>query len=114
MLTTEAIEKAIGMYEGGAAESAVAEAIGISHEEPKAVVDALYLGKTDRLPQEVALPDVLELAAKALRSGQGLIGDTAAVVREVWHSYPGAGLDDRKTHSGPAGGIDQPEKRMEK
>jgi hypothetical protein len=33
MLTTEAIEKAIEMFEGGATDSAVAEATGISPEE---------------------------------------------------------------------------------
>jgi hypothetical protein len=46
--------------------------------------------------REVALAGVLELAAQALRSGQGLIGDTAAdLVRKIWHSYPNAGFVDQ-------------------
>lgn len=97
MLTTEAIEKAIEMYEGGANESTVAEATGISREEAKAVTDALHLGETDRLFREVALAGVLEAAAAALRSGRGLIGDDAGdVVREIWHSYPAAGANTGK------------------
>lgn len=97
MLTTDAIEKAIEMYEGGANESTVVETTGISLEEAKAVANAVYLGETERLFRAVALADVLELSAKALRSGQGLIGDTAGdVVREIWHCYPGAGLDGNK------------------
>ena len=89
MLTREAIEKAFDLYEGGAAEPPVMEAIGISHEEAKAVVDALRFGETERLFREVALAGVLEAAAQALRSGRGLIGDAAAdLVREIWHSFP--------------------------
>jgi hypothetical protein len=57
------------------------------------VANSLYLGETERLFREVALAGVLEVAALALRAGHGLIGDTAGdVVREIWHSYPGAGL----------------------
>jgi len=93
MLTAAAIEKAIEMYEGGATEIAVAEATRFSSEEAKVVANALYLGETERLFREVALAGVFEAAAEALRSGTGLIGDTAGdVVREIWHSYPGAGL----------------------
>jgi hypothetical protein len=93
MLTTEAIEKAIELYEGGTSESSVAEATGISHEEAKAVANALYVGETERLLREVALAGVLEMAAQALRSGRRLIGDDAGdVVREIWNSYPAAGL----------------------
>jgi hypothetical protein len=66
MLTTEALERAIELYEGGANESAVAEATGISHEEAKAVANALYLGETEQLLREVALAGVLEAAAQAL------------------------------------------------
>ena len=93
MLTTEAVEKAIELYEGGATESAIAHATGITKVEAKAVADAVYLGETDRLFREVALASVLETAAEALRSGRGLIGDGAGdVVREIWHNYPGAGM----------------------
>jgi len=93
MLTTEAIEKAIDLFDCGATESIVAETTSISHKEAKAVADALYIGEPDRLFREVALADVLEAAALALRSGRGLIGDTAGdVVREIWRSYPNAGL----------------------
>jgi hypothetical protein len=57
------------------------------------VADALYLGETDRLFREVALAGVLESAAQVLRTGRGLIGDGAGdVVREIWNSYPNAGL----------------------
>jgi hypothetical protein len=52
-----------------------------------------YVGETDRLFREVGLAGVLEAAAQALRSGRGLIGVGAGdVVREIWHSYPNAGL----------------------
>jgi len=89
MLSTDTIEKAIELFDGGANESAVAEAIGISHEEAKAVADALRFGETERLLREVALAGVLESAAQILRSGRGLIGETAAdLVREIWHSFP--------------------------
>ncbi|HSY99185.1 MAG TPA: hypothetical protein VK788_06800 [Terriglobales bacterium] len=101
MLTTEAVEKAIEMYEGGATEAAVTEATeaavmeatGISRSEAQAVADAFNLGETERLLREVTLAGVLEAAAHALRSGRGLIGDGAGdVVREIWHNYPGAGM----------------------
>lgn len=93
MLTREAIEKATEMYEGGATDLAVADVTGISAEEARAVADALYIGETDRLLREVALAGVLEAAANALRTGHGLVGDTAGdVVREIWHCYPNAGL----------------------
>jgi hypothetical protein len=102
MLTREAIEKAIEMYEGGATESAVTEGTRISLEEARVVAEALYLGETERLLREVALAGVLEAAALALRSGRGLIGDGAAdLMREIRHCYPGAGFGagdaDRKT-----------------
>jgi hypothetical protein len=93
MLTTVAIEKAIEMFAGGAAEAAVSEGTGVSPAEARAVADALYLGETERLLREVALAGVLEAAAVALRSGRGLVGDGAAdVVREIWQSFPNAGL----------------------
>ena len=93
MLTTKSIEKAIEMFEGGAIDSAVAEGTGISPEEATAVGDALYVGETERLLREVTLAGVLEAASHALRSGQGLIGDTAGdLVREIWRSFPNAGL----------------------
>ena len=94
MLTTEAIEKAIKMYEGGTTESAVTEGTGISRDEAEAIAEAVYLDETERLLREVALAGVLEAAAQALRTGRGLIGDGAGdVVREIWHSYPNAGLN---------------------
>lgn len=100
MLTTEAIEKAIRMYESGATESAVSQATGVSHDEAKAVADALYVGETERLLREVALAGVLEAAAQGLRSGRGLIGNSAAdVVREIWNSYPNAGIKVGRTDS---------------
>jgi hypothetical protein len=93
MLTTEAVEKAIEMYEGGATEAAVTEATGISRSEAQAVARAFNVGETERLLREVTLAGVLEAAAHALRSGRGLIGDGAGdVVREIWHNYPGAGI----------------------
>ena len=93
MLTTEVLEKAIEMYEGGATDLAVAEVTGINAEEAMAVAGALYIGETDRLLREVNLAAVLEAAALALRSGRGLIGDGAGdVVREIWHCYPNAGV----------------------
>jgi hypothetical protein len=93
MLSREAIEKAIELFEHGSEESAVVEATGISLEEAKAVAHALYLGETKRLFQEVALAGVLEAAAQALRTGRGLIGDCAGdVVGEISRSYPNAGL----------------------
>jgi hypothetical protein len=93
VLTTEGIAKAIQLYENGATEPAVAKGTGISADEAKAVAEALYVGETDRLFREVGLAGVLEAAAQALRSGRGLIGDGAGdVVREIWHSYPNAGL----------------------
>jgi hypothetical protein len=49
MLTTEAIEKAIEMYENGATEATVAEGTAVSPGEAKVVADALYLGETERL-----------------------------------------------------------------
>ena len=55
MLTKESIEKTLGLYDGGATDSAVAEATGISPAEAKAVADALYLGETERLFREMAL-----------------------------------------------------------
>ena len=89
MLSTDTIEKAIELFDGGANESAVAEATGISHEEAKAVAEALHLGETERLFREVALAGILEESARALRSGRGLIGDAVAdLVREIWHSFP--------------------------
>jgi hypothetical protein len=94
MLTNEVIEKAIEMYEKGATEPAVADAIKISDDEAKAVAEALYLGEAERLLREVALAGVLEAGALALRSGRGLIGDAvAAVVREIQLCYPGARLN---------------------
>ena len=97
MLTTEAIEKAIEMYEGGANESTVVEATGIRPEEAKVVADAIYLGETERLFREVALAGVLEAAAHALRSGRGLIGDGAGdLMREIQHNYPNVGLGTRE------------------
>jgi hypothetical protein len=102
MLSTDSIEKAIELFDGGANESAVAEATGISHEEAKAVAEALQSGETDRLFQEVALAGVLETAAQTLRSGRGLIGDGAGdVVREIWNSSPGAGLSTDRQISDP-------------
>ena len=93
MLSAEAIEKAIELFEHGSDESTVAEATGVSHEEAKAVANAINVGETDRLFREVALAGVLEAAAEALRTGRGLIADGAAdVVREIWHSYPNARL----------------------
>jgi hypothetical protein len=118
MLSTDTIDKAIELFEGGATESAVAEATGISLEEAKAVADALYLGETERLSREVRLAGVLEAAAQALRTGRGLIGDGAGdVVREIWHNYPGAGINggnvDRRA-SARAGGFDQAETEKDK
>lgn len=93
MLTSEAVEKAIEMYERGATELAVAEATGISREEARAVADAVYVGETERLFREVTLAVALEAAAQALGSGRGSVKDTPAdVVREIWHSYPNAGI----------------------
>jgi hypothetical protein len=118
MLTKEAIEKALDLYEGGATESAVAEAAGISHEEAKAVAEALQSGETERLVREIALAGTLESAAQILRSGRSLIGDTAAdLVREIWHSFPGAGFGagdaDRKesAQSHDVDGLEQKDKR---
>ena len=94
MLTTEKTEKAIEMCVRGATESAVTEGTGISRDEAKAIAEAVYRGETERLLREVALAGVLEAAAQALRTGRGLIGDGAGdVVREIWHSYPNAGLN---------------------
>jgi hypothetical protein len=89
------------LLERGSNESRVAEGTGISPDEAKAVANAINTGETDRLFREVALAGVLEAAAEALRSGRGLIGDGAGdVVREIWHNYPGAGVNlgeiDRK------------------
>ena len=110
MLTREAIEKALDLYEGGATESAVAEATGISHEEAKAVANANDLGETDRLFREVALAGVFETAAQALRSGRGLIGDAAGdVVREIWNCYPGAGLKIGGPLPPSAARLDEPQ-----
>lgn len=93
MLTTEATDKSIEMYESGATEADVAEGTGVSPAEARAVADALYLGETERLLREVALAGVLEAAVLALRSGRGLVGDGAAdVVQEIWQSFPNAGL----------------------
>lgn len=98
MLTTDAIEKAIEMYEANLTNLDVAEATGISPDEAKAVAGAWYLGETDRLFREVALAGVLETAAQILRSGRGLIGDGAGdVVREIWRNYPNAA---GKNHEG--------------
>jgi hypothetical protein len=108
MLTRKAIEKALDLYEGGATDSAVAEAAGISAEEANVVTEALNLGETERLLREVALAGVLETAAQALRSGRGLIGDGAGdVVREIWNSYPGAGLRIGGTQPPSAAGLDE-------
>lgn len=110
MLTREAIEKALDLYEGGATESAVAEAAGIGHEEAKAVANALYVGETEQLLREVALAGVLEAAAQALRSGHGLIGDGASdVIDEIWNCYPGAGLRTGGTQPPSAAGFDEPQ-----
>jgi hypothetical protein len=112
MLSTDTIDKAIELFEGGANESAVAQATGLNNEEAKAVADALYLGETERLLREVRLAGVLEAAAQALRRGRSLIGDAAAdLVREIWHSFPGTGLnagaaDPTSTNNG---GDDQAE-----
>jgi MoxR-like ATPase len=97
MLTTDTIGKAIELFERGSDDSSVAEATGISPEQARAIAKALYFGETDRLFREVGLADVLEAAAQALRSGEGLVGDTAAdVVREIWHCYPGAAMNSEK------------------
>jgi hypothetical protein len=89
MLSTDTIEKAIELLERGLDKVSVAEATGISPEETSAVANAINMGETDRLFREVALAGVLEAAAQILRSGRGLIGDTAAdLVREIWHSFP--------------------------
>lgn len=89
MLTTEGIEKVIELNEGGASEAAVAERACINPDEAKAVAEALYLGQTERVFREVALAGVLEAAALALRSGRGLIGNTASgLVQEIQHIYP--------------------------
>ena len=94
MLTTETIEKAIEMFEGGATDSDVAERTGVSPAEARAVANALYLGETERLFREVALAGVLESAALALRNGRGLAGDGAGdVVREIRHRFPNAGVN---------------------
>jgi hypothetical protein len=45
MLTREAIEKALALYEGGATESTVAQATGISLSEAEALADALNNGE---------------------------------------------------------------------
>src|ERR1700740_1951039 len=108
MLSADIIDKAIELFERGWDESRVAETMGISREEAKAVADALYLGETERLLREVRLAGVLESAADALRSGQCLIGDGAGdVVREIWNSYPGAGLKTAGTQQPSAGELDQ-------
>lgn len=78
MLTTEAVQKPSRLFDRGANESTVAKATGISPEGAKAIADALYIGETERLLREVPLAGLLEAAARALRNGQGLIGDTAA------------------------------------
>jgi hypothetical protein len=110
MLSTVAIEKAIEMYDGGATEAAVAEGTGVTPAEARAVAEALYLGETERLFREVALAGVLEAAADALRSGHGLIGDGAGdVVREIWNSYPCAGLKIGRTQPPSAAGLDEPQ-----
>jgi len=110
MLTTETIEKAIEMFEGGATDSDVAERTGVSPAEARAVANALYLGETERLFREVALAGVLESAALALRNGRGLIGDGAGdVVREIWNSYPGAGLRRGGTRQRSVGVRDEPQ-----
>jgi len=110
MLTTEALERAIALYEGGANESAVAEATGISHEEAKAVANALYVGETERLLREVALAGVLETAAQALRSGRGLVGDGASeVIRDIWNCYPGVALNIGGPLPPSAAGLDEPQ-----
>ena len=84
MLTTEAIERAVELYEGGATESAVAEATGISGEEASAVVDALSLGKTDRMYRDQALASAFGNGSpEAMRSGRGLIGDSAGVIPQL-------------------------------
>jgi hypothetical protein len=107
MLTTEAVEKAIEMYEGGATEAAVPEATGISRSEAQAVADAFNVGETERLLREVTLAGVLEAAAQALRSGRGLIGDCAGdVVREIWHNYPGAGIKVGEADARDCGGAE--------
>jgi hypothetical protein len=59
--------------------------------------------------RELALAGVLESAAQVLRTGHGLIGDGAGdVVREIWSSYPGAGLKTGGTQQPSAGGLEQP------
>jgi hypothetical protein len=110
MLSIETIEKAIELFEGGANESAVAQATGINNEEAKAVADALYPGETERLLREVRLAGVLEAAAQVLRGGRGLTGDGAGdVVREICNSYPGAGLKIGGTQPPSAAGLDEPQ-----
>jgi hypothetical protein len=53
---------------------------------------------------------VLEAAAQALRSGRGLIGDTAVdVVREIWNCYPGANLQNGGPLPPSAAGLDEPQ-----
>jgi hypothetical protein len=112
-VTIDAIEKAIEMYEAKATDFEVAEATGISPDEAKAGAEALQSGETERLVREIALAGTFESAAQILRSGRGLIGDTAAdLVREIWHGYPNAcikvGDTDRKS-TVHAGGVDQAE-----
>jgi hypothetical protein len=118
MLSTDTIEKAIELFDGGANKSRVAEATGISPDEAKAVAEALRLGEADRLFREVALAGVLESAALALRSGRGLIGGSAGdVVREIWHSFPGAGFGagdadrNKSAQCHDVGGLEQKGKR---
>jgi hypothetical protein len=110
MLSTMGIEKTIEMFEGGASEAAIAEWACINPDEAKAVAEALYLGQTECLLREVALAGVLEAAAQALRSGRGLIGDGAGdVLREIWNSYPGAGLRRGGTRQRSVGVRDEPQ-----
>lgn len=65
---------------------------GSAPQRGESEANALYVGEPDRLLREVAPAGVLE-AADALRSGRGLIEDTARnVVREIGNGYPDAGL----------------------
>jgi len=88
MLTTETIEAALNLYEGGSTHHAVEQATGITREEAEAVANAYDAGETEQLYREVALAGILELAAAGLRSGQGWDeGTLGDVLNEIGHVY---------------------------
>ena len=89
MLKTDTAKKALELLDEGYTFASITEETGIMTEDVEAIHVAWFKGNTEQLFRELQLADVLELAARKLRSGQGWDeGTTGDVFREVLHTFP--------------------------